>query len=108
MKNTLTYLKYIPMKTQQHCRATSYSQYFFVSPFALIRYVILLGIEWLSSSMTLAATLNHGSHTGFHVSFFYMVFGYQNSFFIIFQKFSCLANSLVILLWVFLYNLGMF
>ena len=38
MTSTATYFKYIPMKTQQHCTPTSYSQYFVASPFALIRH----------------------------------------------------------------------
>ena len=58
------------MKTQQDCTPTSLSQYFFVAHFALIRSVILIGIELLSSSRTLGATLYHALHTGFHISSF--------------------------------------
>ena len=38
-------LNYIPMKTQQYCMPTSYSQYFVASPVASIRSAILIGIE---------------------------------------------------------------
>ena len=74
------------MKTQQHiCTPTSWSWCFVAPPFSIFCN-FSLPFNWWTSSRTYGATLYHASHTRFHISSFYVPFGYiTNPFFIIFQ-----------------------